>query len=270
MQPPVEFAALDLRALTGQYFLNSIEIYTAYCTNAPLPVLRLKNGIEIHHDPADPIADLFAEIFVAECYTGDGFYQPAPGDTVLDLGANIGMFALYLAGLSPDVRIVCFEPCADTFQRLCSNIGLNCLGDRIQVFPYAISSGGGKASIRLTDSSGDRSLFDRQDRTADATAEVTCIPLSRAIEISAAAEIALLKVDIEGAEIEMLQGAESADWVRVRRVALEYHDFFRPGCRAAAARLLTANGYDIVAIESPVSPDLQGVIRANRSEQARK
>src|SRR5579863_3379918 len=48
-----------------------------------------------------------------------------PGDVVVDVGANIGIVALYLARKHPDIRIIAIEPVPTTYQHLQENIDLN-------------------------------------------------------------------------------------------------------------------------------------------------
>ena len=78
----------------ARWFRNWPEVLSAYRHNTTMPPLVLRNGITIGHDPADNPLLIFREVFVARCYTGDGFYAPRPSDLVLDIGANIGITAL--------------------------------------------------------------------------------------------------------------------------------------------------------------------------------
>ena len=64
-----------------------------------------------------------------------------PGDTVFDIGANIGQYSLYAAKrLKSDVRILAFEPEALNFAKLNRNIVLNGMVDVIVPYPIAISN----------------------------------------------------------------------------------------------------------------------------------
>jgi FkbM family methyltransferase len=64
---------------------------------------------------------LMHEIFTTDCYK----LKPLLGkpiDTIIDIGANNGFFAVYARVLFPTAKIVCFEPCPDTFARLSDNV----------------------------------------------------------------------------------------------------------------------------------------------------
>ena len=54
-----------------------------------------------------------------------------PGDVVLDIGANEGLFSIMLAKLYPYLRIIAFEPVPRTFFQMIRNIGLNVRGTGI-------------------------------------------------------------------------------------------------------------------------------------------
>ncbi len=60
---------------------------------------------------------VYQEIFVDEVYSRDGIVLP-PDAVVLDVGANIGLFSLYIASRAPRARVVAFEPLAPIRRRL--------------------------------------------------------------------------------------------------------------------------------------------------------
>jgi FkbM family methyltransferase len=73
--------------------------------------------------------------------------------------------------------------------------------------------------------------------------------VSRAIHDLAIARVDLLKVDVEKAELEVLEGIEDADWPKVRQVAMESHD--AGGRAAAAAALLRGRGFSVTVEQDP-------------------
>src|SRR5439155_14648081 len=96
---------------------NWREAWTAFRTHTPGVTLQLRDGSVIRGDCRDDVAGIFSEIFVDRCYTPAWFYHPEPGQTVLDVGANIGLFSLYLSSVSPGIRVFAFEPHPETFNR---------------------------------------------------------------------------------------------------------------------------------------------------------
>src|SRR5262249_60954762 len=124
-----------------------------------------------------------------------------------------------------------FEPGAEPQRRLRRNTDANGLGDRVTIHPYATSNRRGVARLQCANILAQRSLF-ANEFTADTGLEtVECVSLSDAVEACGAGRIDLLKMDVEGSEIEAVEGTDPETWDRIDRVAFEDHDHFRPGCR---------------------------------------
>jgi 31-O-methyltransferase len=247
-----------------RYFRNWREVWDAYRTNAPLPPMVLSNGLTLHHDPADDPILLFRELFVHRCYTRDGFYRPRRGDVVLDVGGNIGFFAVSLEWMTPGVRVYSFEPAADTRGRLQHNVTANNLGGLVTVYPFAVTNAPGEVRLNGASLTGHRSLFDRESGANAQGEAVRSINLAQAIELTEVSQIDLLKVDVEGSEVEIVEGADAATWRKIRRVVVEYHDLFRPGCRERVTRVLAAQGFPFLETLPESDPPGLGLIRASR------
>lgn len=159
-----------------------------------------------------------------------------PGDTVYDVGANVGYFTLIAAQLvGPQGRVVAFEPLPQNAAALRRNVELNGL-DHVVVAEAAVSARNGTAVLSVGDSDQEATLLG--GRTAG-TVTVATTTLDAALERWGAP--AVLKVDIEGAEHEALPAATA---VLARRPALlcEVHRFEQgDGLRLEAA--LAGHGY---------------------------
>ena len=249
-----------------RHFANWKGVWAAYRSGAAIPPMLTRGGTKLGCLPgSDPIT-LFWEIWRDHCYTGRGFYRPRPGDTVLDLGANQGFFALYLSERAPGIRVHCFEPSGETRAQLLRNIESNGLGRTVSVYPFAVSDRQTEAAFHVTGKSEHGSLFLSEFSGPDVQ-NVECVPLSRAVELTGADRVDLLKVDVEGAEIEILEGAGPEVWPRIDRVVVEYHDLFRPGCRDRVEAALRGAGYRVKVIPLPGNP-LLGTIEATRATGA--
>jgi FkbM family methyltransferase len=246
----------------SEWLLNAADVRAALTTNAPLPPFRLRNGLTIYHGPGDPAWAVFREIFLKDCYVVPEFYSPSPGDTVVDCGANIGCFALYMSSLAPGIRLFCFEPGAKTFERLQFNIAANRLQNQVAAFRAAIWDREAIQELRLVSVSGDASIFTRPDHPTLSTQLVPCISLPKAFSKYGVEEVDLLKIDVEGSELEILRGASDLDWGRVRRVVMECHDFIRPGVGCQVVALLAKYGFKPIDVQG--SLHTQCVIRAQR------
>lgn len=246
-----------------KYLLNSTEVIAAYDEKRTSPTLKFRNGLEIDHVPEDPVLSLFVEIFAIQSYTRD-FYCPQATDTVIDIGANIGVFAAYLSSLAPGIHIHCFEPSTQTYARLRKNMESSGLQELVTTFNLAVFDRECRLTLNDGASSGNRSFFERVDSQTSAES-VRTVNLATAIQLCGAGTIDLLKIDTEGSEIEILEGGEHADWNSILRVVVEFHDFMRYGCRDRVIRALERYKFDQIAVIKNAAREI-GIIRANRKQ----
>lgn len=259
---------IRLISLALPHLKNSEEVWAAATAESPLPPFALKSGHIIHHAPEDEPEFLFYEQFVVDSYLPAWFYSPKPQDVVLDCGANMGMFAIRLAVSAPGITVHCFEPAAAARSRLHANIAANSLFGHTSIHPFAIAGHCGSVALYHTWASGHRSIF-HYDRVLSGHAEeCECVDLNRAVEICNSDRIDLLKIDVEGAEIEILEPASFETLSAVKRIVVEYHDHIRPdSSRRVLQRLKGCNFEKIVAVP-PVSADnSSGLIFASRSSR---
>lgn len=91
---------------------------------------------------------LYSEIFATGAYLKHGI-EVRDGDTVVDAGANVGMFSASLARAHRDLRLVCFEPVPDTFALLERNARRLLGGARVTLVRAGLSSAPGRATFEV-------------------------------------------------------------------------------------------------------------------------
>jgi FkbM family methyltransferase len=260
-----KWLALKALATQARFFTNWNEVFSAYRAGRNLPPLRLRSGLTLYHAPNDDIWALFEEIFVARCYSRPDFFNPRPDQCVLDCGANVGTFAIYLQSVAPGIRVNCFEPAASTRRRLQENITANHLDGLVQIHPFAVFDHEGELKLPQAAFAGSSSFFDTQ-APQGAVETVQCTTLSHAVALCGSAPIDLLKIDVEGAELEILESTEADNptlWESIPRVVMEYHEAIRPGCRDRLMALLRPHYPNVEAW--PTSPNGGlGIIQATR------
>lgn len=152
-----------------------------------------------------------------------------PGDTVIDVGAHVGLFTLLLAYSVWDTgRVIAYEPCPRMLELLRDNVGMGWLDDRVEIVAKAAAATSGSLSFlaptRYTMTGSLRPvehLLTTQDRvdTVDRI-EVEAEPID--VHVGRFEQIDLIKIDVEGAENQVFTGMEQllASGV-VRRVSFE-------------------------------------------------
>lgn len=125
-------------------------------------------------------------------------------DLFMDIGANVGTYTV-LASAHVGCRSIAFEPVSTTFQALLANVELNMVKDRVTAVNAAVGAAPGEIIITAfldtvnhvvhESASLGQNLIQVQLVTADKMAEDCGVP-------------ALVKIDVEGFELEVLQGMQ--------------------------------------------------------------
>ena len=216
-------------------FWNGLQLIAAYRRRLPCARAVPWSRYTLRH-PADRsgLVETILEIWLDGVYTAD-FYAPIDGDVVIDAGANVGLFSVWLARAKPHCRIVAFEPAPENFKFLTSNIKSASLTN-VEAHCGALAERSGYASIN-TDAA--RSL-DYRVSVGGTGQLIRAYSLADALAIAGSERIALFKIDIEGSEYGLFTSATDADLARVSRFAIEYHNHLRPGTCAFVAERLRA------------------------------
>ena len=116
---------LPVRLWNDCYLVSQLknwrEVLRAEVTSTPLRSLRFRNGVVLFAPPEAHLDFLLAEIWVRQCYTPAG-YKIRSGHVVIDIGADIGVFAAFAATRANGVRVLAFEPLAENATLLRENV----------------------------------------------------------------------------------------------------------------------------------------------------
>lgn len=134
-----------------------------------------------------------------------------PGMICMDIGANIGHMALHMARkVGPSGKIFAFEPVPDLFERLVENIARNAFGKVISAFELALSDQSGTAILgfanSLTENQGMGSLVNIENEVISLKKQVRTETIDEFVQWMSLTRLDFLKVDIQGAEILLLEG----------------------------------------------------------------
>jgi len=153
-------------------------------------------------------------------YVFKKFLKPAA--IVADIGANIGLHALYLGGLvGPGGKVYCFEPAPRTAAILKTNIDINGYNAWVHVIEKAISNENETREFEYLPTQAGMSSFKSTNDKAQEKITVETTTLDSFFKNNM--KIDLLKIDIEGFEYEALLGAKKLfDYNENLVVLLEY------------------------------------------------
>ena len=159
---------------------------------------------------------------VLTCYFGSGFRTAG---VILDVGANVGDYSRAILSMAPMAQIYCFEPHPGNLRHL-----EEALGSRVTVVPAAVGSKSGRA--KLYDYAGGagsshaslhKDVFEKLRQQPHQSLCVNMITIDDFVEAHNIAAISLLKVDVEGHELEVFRGASKV--IRERKVDTVHFEF---------------------------------------------
>src|SRR3989449_4863021 len=171
-------------------------------------------------------------------------FQVAAGDVVVDVGAHIGRYALRAATKAS--KVIAVEPDPPNFSLLERNVRLNGFSNVVLV-PHALSSVPGTRALWLAGSgnTGTSSVDPDASRARGGarwpgTVPVEALTLDELVESVGLTRIDWLKVDVEGHEIAVLQGAKAALGI-TRAMILEVTESTSDACR----KIIRSAGVDL-------------------------
>lgn len=188
--------------------------------------------------------------------------ETRPGDTVYDIGANVGVVSLIGATLlRGEGLVVAFEPGFSNYARLCENIALNGLSSMVVPVPLALSSTSGLQAFtyRTRDPGQSRHAFSAEAWTPAAgnrhkryTQPMVSVTLDEVVPLLRLPGPNLVKLDVDGAEAHVLRGAR--------------HTLGAPDCRSAFVEIDQTHADEVVSLLESYGFRLEG--RHSRKESS--
>lgn len=134
-----------------------------------------------------------------------------PGDVFVDVGANVGMHTVAAArAVQRQGRVIAFEPSETTARLLARTVWLNGFEGLVDVRQAAVSSHGGVQDLHIGRTSGHNSLFQLPENDSAGLPPMRVQLVTIDEVLPAGSRVDLFKVDVEGAELDVLQGSTRA------------------------------------------------------------
>jgi FkbM family methyltransferase len=220
-------------------------------------IYQLPNGMSIYHINKHETDFLYKEIFLERAYLKHGITLNTNA-CVFDVGANIGMFTLFIKQECADAKVYAFEPTPELNRIIKLNV--NRYGQSVKVYQNGISDREGEATFTYypdysimsgfhADASGDASILSSgiRNQLAKGNAKFKEVPdefidsivqkklgkkneikcqlktVSSIVREANIEHIDLLKIDAEKSELAILKGIQENDWPKIKQMVLEVH-----------------------------------------------
>lgn len=165
----------------------------------------------------------FYELDVLECIKNK-LDQTGRTGAAIDAGAFIGTHAVFFAGVCGLCPVLAFEPHPHSHSILVENVMRNGLSDKVLPLQEALSARNGPATlVEYPQNKGKSSIVETASGTE--AQEVRMCTLDSVLADHPAGPVALLKIDVEGAEMNVLKGAKQTIQVHQPILCIEAHRY---------------------------------------------
>jgi len=240
----------------------------------------LPDGSPVAHLNRNETDYIYNEIFVLQAYLRHGI-TIRDGDCIVDAGANIGLFTVFVSRLARNLRVVSVEPNPAAFACLKANAAA--WGATVTCLPLGLSREDGSAELTFfeglsllsgfyADAATEREVvrsyvFNQQatsgndpqfaaavgelidDRLHAKTISAQLRTLSGVIAAEGIDRIDLLKINVEKSELDVLLGLSPGDWPKIRQVVVEVD---RRESVEPITMLLEQHGFDVLVEQDPL------------------
>ncbi|MBR8838801.1 MAG: amino acid adenylation domain-containing protein [Stigonema ocellatum SAG 48.90 = DSM 106950] len=267
------FPILQLLRFQNESLLNEGSLY------------ELPNGMMIAHLNKNETEFVYKELWEEQAYLKHGI-TINEGDCIFDVGANIGLFTLFVGQICKDISIYAFEPIPPVFDIL--RINTDIYGLKINLFNLGLSSETKSDTFtyypqvslisgRFADADREREvlksfLLKQQNNVVNETEisgqaidellverlqsqQFTCHlrTISDVIREHGVERIDLLKIDVEKSEQDVLSGILQEDWQKIQQIVVEVHNI--DGRLDEIATELKEHGYDLTIEQDALLED---------------
>jgi FkbM family methyltransferase len=217
---------------------EDMDSYTAHYTQSGLTVrLRKRPSSDLNvfsqvfkYLEYEPLLDLVKEL-----------WPDLKNPVVLDAGANIGLFTLYLSKEFTSGRFFCIEPGGENYEALLQNLEMN------HIPAVSVNAGlwSHNTKLKLVQDFRDQKDWSLRVEPTDDLCGIDAFSLDHLLHTNKLQQIDILKIDIEGSEKQIFTqpGASLEFLAKTRCMVIEIHDEF--DCRQDIYNILAAENFEI-------------------------
>lgn len=206
-----------------------------------LNTLQFRNRAWQYYNRSQADKSVFKEIFELREYKEIEPIIKSARNPIIDAGAQAGFFILYCRALNPKVEIYALEPDEANLQILEQHISLNKITN-VNFDNSALVGESGLRDFYISKDTHNHSLYKDYLPAIAKRVKVRGVSLPDFLQENDLKQISLLKMDIEGSEYEVLNSLQSADWIKIPAIFLEYHDWIQYH-HTQLEKILQQNGF---------------------------
>ena len=179
-------------------------------------IINLRNNLKCKIRIKSTDLQAFANVWLNKEYEEIGFFIESD-ETVIDIGAHIGLFTVYASQFCKNGKIISCEPIKENFELLKENVSINNLSNII-LYNNAITDKNDKVKVYLNNDSAANSIYGNGENYE----EISTLSLSKILDENMN-EKNCLKLDCEGAEYQIINNTPDKYFKKITKICLEYH-----------------------------------------------
>jgi len=180
-------------------------------------ILETRKGVKIKIRVNSTDFMAFTHVWLLQEYDKSGF-EIRDTDIVIDVGAHIGLFALFSSQFCKNGKVYCFEPIKENFDLLESNLELNNIRNVVAT-NVAVSSNNGIVTIYLDEDEAGHSMYGAGTKQV----QVKSFSLQEIFDSNKLKKCDFLKMDCEGEEYKIIDSLSTSYFDKINKMCIEYH-----------------------------------------------
>jgi FkbM family methyltransferase len=217
-------------------------------------IIKLRNGIKYKIRANTHDAGVITEIWIHQYYTKPPAFEINENDTIIDIGAHIGVFSIFAAHKAKNGKIYTFEPMKENFELIKKNLELNKIKN-VKAFNNAVS---GQTEQKLffinKRNTGGHSFYEGEGQSKKVIVEA--ISLEDIIKNNKIKKVDFLKMDCEGAEYDILFRSSDEVLEKLNKISMEVHDIDEKLNIESMKKFLEKKNFKIVKTPNMGDPNL--------------
>ena len=190
-------------------------LYLGLLGGNPIFIFRNNFKVKIRADQTDFY--VLTNVWLLEEYDNKKI-QIKKDDVIIDIGAHIGLFTIYVSQFCNDCRIYCYEPIKENYDLLVDNIKLNNIKNTT-IYQKDVTDKSSIVRIFLNQDNAAHSIFTESNKYED----IESISLKDIFDSNKIQKCDLLKLDCEGSEYIILNSLPDFYFQRIKKIVMEYH-----------------------------------------------